>query len=86
MVCKYCEILPVRMERFDGMNAFVRDIVAGNRLVKMQSRGRTLIALRPVVRMGNFGLLENSDRCIIASAVSEKGSDVESACVTKSFQ
>jgi len=74
------------MERFDGMKAFVRDIVAGNRLVKMQSRGRALIALRPVVRMGNFGLLENSDRCIIAIAVSQKGSDVESACVTKSFQ
>jgi hypothetical protein len=43
------------------MNALVFDIVAGNRLMKMQSRKRTLVSLRPVVRMRSSSFLEDSD-------------------------
>ena len=75
----------MRIEGFNGMYAFVVDIVAGNRLVEMQSCNWVLGTLRPVARIRNVSLFKDCDRGVVTKVVS--ASQVEEfATGTKNFQ
>ena len=75
----------MRFEGFNRMYALVFDIVAGNRLVEMQSCKWARVVFRPISSMRNVSLFKDGDRTVITRTVSK---DSAEGCriVTKNFQ